>query len=85
MKEQKWNESIDITIVLLEASAVVLDEDCEIEISSTAGKSQMTKLRRRIEERLDSKRIALEYDYDDIDDMPENLQYNALQVSNLDI
>ncbi len=74
MKEQKWNESIDNTNELLDAAAVVLDEDCEIEISSTAGKSQMTKLRRRIEERLDSKRIALEYDYDDIDDIPDHLQ-----------
>jgi len=50
------------------------DEDSDIEISTTAGKSHLTRLRRRIEERLDRKRIALEYDYDDIDANPDTLQ-----------
>ena len=34
----------------------------------------LTALRRRIEERLDSKRIALEFEYDDFDDLDDNFQ-----------
>lgn len=74
MNEQKWNDSIDNTNELFEAAAVLPDEDTDIEISTTADTSHLTKLRRRIEERLDSKRIALEYNYDDIDELPDKLQ-----------
>ena len=74
MKEQKWDDSIVNTREFLEAATILPDEDSELELSISSGKSQFTKLRRRIEERLDSKRIALEYDYDDIDDLPGSLQ-----------
>lgn len=74
MNEQKWNDSIDNTNELFEAAAVLPDEDTDIEISTTADTSHLTKLRRRIEERLDSKRIALEYNYDDIEELPDKLQ-----------
>lgn len=74
MNEQKWNDSIDNTNELFEAAAVLPGEDTDIEISTTADTSHLTKLRRRIEERLDSKRIALEYNYDDIDELPDKLQ-----------
>ena len=34
---------------------------------STANGTSLTELRRRLEERLDSKRIDLQFDYDDLD------------------
>ncbi len=73
MKEQKWDDSIEESKDIFEMAAAAVEEDVaeEPKASST---SNITELRRRIEERLDSKRIALEYDYDDLDDLTENFQ-----------
>lgn len=74
MKQQKWDDSIEDSSELIEASIMLPDEDAEIEIKPVKAKSHLTDLRRRIEERLDSKRIDLEYDYDDLEQLPDSLQ-----------
>jgi len=85
MKEQKWDDfDSDGSKEFLEASALTVDEsDEESQPVASSGKSRVTELRRRIEERLESKRIALEYDYlmldeidlsEDIPESSENLQ-----------
>lgn len=75
MKEQKWDD-FESAKDILEAAIVSEESDVdEQKTSASKDKSRVTELRRRIEERLDSKRIALECDYlewdelsDDIDD-----------------
>lgn len=63
MKEQKWDE-FDSSKEFLEASVLTTDEsEDEAPSAISTGKTRVTELRRRIEERLESKRIALEYDY----------------------
>ncbi len=47
-------------------------EEPEAVVAPTS-KSHVTELRRRIEERLDSRRIAMEYDWDDLDDLADNI------------
>lgn len=77
IKEQEWDNSPESSKEFLDPSSVLPeDEGDETELKAVAakGKSQFTDLRRRIEERLDSKRIDLEYDWDDLDEAPENLQ-----------
>ena len=75
MKEQQWDESIEISKDYIDAAGLLPDdEDAEIKVKNKPGKSRMTDLRRRIEERLDSKRIDHEYDYDDLDEPPDRLQ-----------
>lgn len=39
----------------------------------TTPKTRFTELRRRIEERLDNKRIAHEFDYDELDGKPDSI------------
>ena len=74
MKEQKWDDSIEDSRELVEASMMQPDEDAQIVMKPVKAKTHITDLRRRIEERLDSKRIELEYDYDDLDQLPDSLQ-----------
>lgn len=77
MKEQNWDEGLDSTPELFEISPDISplsadsDEGNDPEPKS---KSHLTELRRRIEERLDSKRIDHEYDWDDFDDLSESFQ-----------
>ncbi|MEQ8409799.1 MAG: hypothetical protein RKH07_16140 [Gammaproteobacteria bacterium] len=76
MKEQKWDD-FDSGKELLEAGAVNIEpeaaNDDDNEQPVAKGKTRVTEMRRRIEERLDSKRIALEYDYLMLDDLPDQL------------
>ena len=74
MKEQIWDDSIEINRDYIESMGLLPDEDAEIIIKSKASKSRVTDLRRRIEERLDSKRIEHEFDYDNLDEPPDTLQ-----------
>ncbi len=67
MKEQKWDDSfedskdfVEVTVLLPEE-----EEEEELRVKPSSDKSRVTELRRRIEERLDCKRIDLEFDYDD--------------------
>lgn len=71
-REWKWDDLLDnnpgfieTTILLPDEEALAVDETTHhLAENQLADKSQFTKLRRRIKERLERKRIALEYDYD---------------------
>ena len=71
MKEQHWDDSTDDSpIDILEASTMLQDEsdDEPVERSSAAiNKLKVTEMRRKIEERMDSKRLSLEFDYDEFE------------------
>lgn len=80
MKQQKWDDSESSSKEFVESGTFLPEEGDDIEdgdvaltVSSSvsSNKSRVTELRRRIEERLDSKRIALEYDYEDFDEADE--------------
>lgn len=77
MQEQNWKESLDPSKEQIEVPAELpptelVDEEPEVELSAGSNsKSHLTELRRRIEERLDSKRIDMEYDWDELDDLAD--------------
>ena len=73
MKEQKWVEGPEASAELFELPAELIADDAEPDQLTPRSKSNLTELRRRIEERLDSKRIDHEYAWDDFDDLPENV------------
>ena len=71
MKELLRNDSIDdskeffdAALILPAGEANVVDEESA---KAVLTKTQYTELRRRIEERLDGKRIDHEFEYDDLD------------------
>lgn len=78
MKEQHWDDSIEEAPKdMLEATTVLLDdsEDEILERSTvSSNKLKITEMRRRIEERLDSKRISLEFEYEESDNWSDSLQ-----------
>ena len=77
MKEQNWEENEELAKDFIEANTGLIEETAAPQdaIQPVAqSKSQFTDLRRRIEERLDSKRIALEFEYDDFDDLDDDFQ-----------
>lgn len=78
MKEQHWDDSIEEAPKdILEATTALLDDsDDEILERSTvsSNKLKITEMRRRIEERLDSKRISLEFEYEESDNWRDSLQ-----------
>lgn len=77
MKEQNWEENEELAKDFMEANTGLIEETAELQDAKqpvSQSKSQYTELRRRIEERLDSKRIALEFEYDDFDDLDDNFQ-----------
>ena len=62
---------------LIEAAVLLADDEAN-EIDNAPGKTalpktQFTDLRRRIEERLDGKRIDHEFEYDDLDGLLDNM------------
>ena len=66
MKGQKWDDTAVSFKENLESPPIFHEEGAETNIAERKPKSHLTELRRRIEERLDSKRIALEYeDFED--------------------
>ncbi|GJM12828.1 MAG: hypothetical protein DHS20C12_12310 [Pseudohongiella sp.] len=69
MKEPQWDDSADDSKEFFDATEILSDEDTDDEepVTPVSAKSQFTDLRRRIEERLDSKRIDHEFDYDEFD------------------
>ncbi|MDG2140925.1 MAG: hypothetical protein P8K27_05465 [Gammaproteobacteria bacterium] len=75
MKEQKWDDALDNLKDTFESPTSFAEDGLEVQIVQRKPKSQLTELRRRIEERLESKRIALEYE--DFDQNPGNFQQNA--------
>jgi hypothetical protein len=77
MKELQWDDSIDdskeyfdTAVILPVDEANMVDERPVKEVST---KTQYTELRRRIEERLDGKRIDHEFEYDDLDGLLDNM------------
>ncbi len=77
MKEQHWDDSADETSkdILEGAAALMDDNDDEMIERSTvsSNKLKVTEMRRRIEERLDRKRISLEFDYEEVDNWSDSL------------
>lgn len=79
MKEQKWDETLVSSKEFLDPTAVLPEEEEEeeveeVRVAAPKTKSHLTELRRRIEERMDSKRIDLEYEWDELGDPSESLQ-----------
>jgi hypothetical protein len=75
MKERKWDD-FDSAKDILEAAMVSEEPEADAEEQKASGskdKSRVTELRRRIEERLDSKRIALECDYLELEDLSDEI------------
>jgi hypothetical protein len=71
MKELQWDDSADDSKEFFEAAVILpVDEENltdETPVKAVSTKTQYTELRRRIEERLDGKRIDHEFEYDDLD------------------
>ena len=71
MKELQWDDSIDDSKEFFDAAVILpADESNVVDEASAKAvltKTQYTELRRRIEERLDGKRIDHEFEYDDLD------------------
>ena len=62
MKEHKWEEALENGQDIFSASLAHEEEVREIRVVEKSRKSRFTNLRRRIEERQDTKRISIEYD-----------------------
>ena len=62
MKEHKWEAAGENGQDIFRASLAHEEEEHEIRVVEKSRKSRFTDLRRRIEERLDTKRISMEYD-----------------------
>ena len=62
MKEHKWDAAVENGQDIFSASPAHEEEEHEIRVVHKSRKSRFTDLRRRIEERLDTKRISMEYD-----------------------
>ena len=76
MKEQHWDDSIDDTPKeIVEGAVALLDDNDELLERSTvsSNKLKVTEMRRRIEERMDSKRISSEFDYEEFENWTDSL------------
>ena len=62
MKEHKWEAAAENGQDIFSAALAHEEEEHEITVVEKSRKSRFTDLRRRIEERLDTKRISMEYD-----------------------
>ncbi len=76
MKEQKWDGTVSSAKEFIEATASIGDDEAEERLTVLPVKTRVTELRRRIEERMDSKRIERQFEYDldhdyDFDKMDE--------------
>ena len=72
MKEPQWDDSMDDSKEFFDAAVILPDDEADDDaddepVKAASSKNHITELRRRIEERLDSKRIEHEFDYDDFD------------------
>ena len=62
MKEHKWDAAVETGQEIFGASLTQEEETADVRVIEKTRKSRLTDLRRRIEERLDSKRISMEFD-----------------------
>ncbi|HBW82951.1 MAG: hypothetical protein CMD92_09890 [Gammaproteobacteria bacterium] len=67
MKKHNWEEPEETLIEIPTDLGLLNDTFVNPLNKSAANGSNLTKLRRRLEERLDSKRIELQFDYDDLE------------------
>lgn len=75
MKEQNWDDTIDASTKLLDAANLLFEEDGPEPIkASSKDKSKVTELRRRIEERLEAKRLSHEFDYEELENWSDSVQ-----------
>ncbi len=76
MKKPQWDDSIEDFKEFFDTTVIPPNEELK-EGRETAKvatpKTQFTELRRRIEERLDSKRIEQEFNYDDSGGLLDNV------------
>ena len=67
MKEFKWDDSTDSSKAYFVATVKLpVDEADDAPVKAVLPKTHFTDLRRRIEERLDGKRIDHEFEYDNL-------------------
>jgi hypothetical protein len=71
MKELQWDDSIEDSKEFFDAAVILPADEANVvdgpSAKAVSTKTQYTELRRRIEERLDGKRIDHEFEYDDLD------------------
>ena len=79
MKETQWDDSIDDSKEFFDTAAILpideADDDADEDeaVQTASSKTQLTDLRRRIEERLDGKRIDHEFEYECLDGLLDNI------------
>ena len=77
MKELQWDDSIDDSKELFYAAVILPADEANVVDGASAKavstKTQYTELRRRIEERLDGKRIDHEFEYECLDGLLDNI------------
>ena len=73
MKKETWDGSVEESKEFIEAATVFPEEEPAVKVNALCVKPGITELRRRIEERLDSKRIDLEFNYEELDDISDEI------------
>ncbi|MEC9300839.1 MAG: hypothetical protein VYA05_08385 [Pseudomonadota bacterium] len=73
MKKETWDGSVEESKEFIEATAVFPEEEPAVKVNALSVKPGITELRRRIEERLDSKRIDLEFNYEELNDISDEI------------
>lgn len=73
MKELQWDDSVEDSKDYITAARLSVNESDENPVKTVMPKTHLTDLRRRIEERLDGKRIDHEFEYDDLDGLLDNM------------
>ena len=77
MKELQWDDSIDDSKEVFDAAVILPADESNVvggaSAKAVSTKTQYTELRRRIEERLDGKRIDHEFEYDYLNGLLDNM------------
>jgi hypothetical protein len=82
MEKPQRDNSAEDSKELFDAAVILPDDNIDLNDNSdfndypvrvTTPKTRFTELRRRIEERLDNKRIEHEFDYDELDAMLDSI------------
>lgn len=86
MKDHQWDDSTDNSKEFFDAAVVLpvdeaddddvsddVDVNDESAVKAVSPKTHFTDLRRRIEERLEGKRINHEFEYDDLDGLLDRM------------
>ena len=73
MKQLQWDDSIEDSKEYFATVRLPVNEADENPVKTIPPKTHFTDLRRRIEERLDGKRIDHEFEYDDLDGLVDHM------------